>query len=222
MYLHKQYTFFWGLLASLFLIVSTAVTADDKMPAPQALVKQASDDMLVALAENEAELEKDPTRIYALVQDILMPHFDFEKMSKLALGRAWRDLSPEQQAKFVDGFQLLLVRTYATAMLEYTDEEIRFTTFRDDLSKKRVSVPMEVIQASGPSIPMSLSLYQNDSDDWKVYDVKIDGISLVTNYRSSFNRDIRSKGVDKLIADLSARNDKARTDVSDENQADDG
>lgn len=212
MRLDNKNTFFWGLLASLFMLVSTAVTADEEMPAPQALVKQASDDMQAALEENEAELKEDPTRIYNLVQDILMPHFDFEKMSKLALGRAWRDLSADQQTKFVDEFQLLLVRTYSTAMLEYTDEEIRFTTFRDDLSKKRVSVPMEVVQSSGPSIPMSLSLYQNDSDDWKVYDVKIDGISLVTNYRSSFNRDLRSKGADKLIEELSARNDKARTD----------
>lgn len=222
MRLYGKNSIFWGILASLFLMVSTAVSADDEMPAPQALVKQASDDMLRALEENEAELEEDPTRIYDLVQDILMPNFDFEKMGKLALGHAWRDLSSEQQERFVDEFQLLLVRTYATAMLEYTDEEIRFTTFRDDVSKKRVSVPMEVVQSSGPSIPMSLSLYQNDCDDWKVYDVKIDGISLVTNYRSSFNRDIRAKGADKLIEELAARNDKARPeDVPDEIKPDD-
>lgn len=224
MRLNIKNIFFSSLLASLFLFMTTAVSAaNDEMPAPQALVKEASDDMLSALEENEAELEEDPTKIYDLVQDILMPHFDFEKMSKLALGFAWRDLSGEQQARFVEEFQLLLVRTYSTAMLEYADEEIRLTAFRDDLSKKRVSVPMEVVQASGSAIPMSLSLYQNDSDDWKVYDVKIDGISLVTNYRSSFNRDIRSKGADKLIEELSARNDKARPeDIPDEIKPDNG
>lgn len=224
MRLHAKNTFFGGLLASLFLLMSMAVSAaEEEMPAPQALVKESSDTMLKALEDNEAELEEDPTRIYQLVQDILMPHFDFEKMSKLALGFAWRDLSSEQQTKFVEEFQLLLVRTYSTAMLEYADEEIRFTAFRDDLSKKRVSVPMEVVQSSGSAIPMSLSLYQNDSDEWKVYDVKIDGISLVTNYRASFSRDIRAKGADKLIEELSDRNDKARPeDVPDEIKPDDG
>ncbi len=96
-------------------------------------------------------------------------------------------------------------------MLEYTDEEIRFLPFRDDLSKKRVDVPMEVVQKGGPGIPMTLSLYQKSDDEWKVYDVKIEGISLVTNYRSSFSRDINNGGVDKLIEDLAQRNEKAKS-----------
>ena len=180
------------------------------MPEPQALVKEASDNMLKALKDNEAELETNPQKIYTLVQDILFPHFDFERMAKLALGLSWRDASPEQQAKFVEEFRLLLVRTYATAMLEYTNEEIRFLPFRDDVEKGRVSVPMEVVQPNGPSVPMALSLYKNKNDEWKVYDVKIEGISLVTNYRSSFNRDIRTSGMDALIENLAKRNDKAR------------
>jgi phospholipid transport system substrate-binding protein len=96
-------------------------------------------------------------------------------------------------------------------MLEYTNEEIRLLPFRDDVSKKRVTVPMEVIQPAGPSIPMALSLFQNDSSEWKVYDVKIDGISLVTNYRSSFATEIRNKGVDSLISDLAERNAKLKS-----------
>jgi phospholipid transport system substrate-binding protein len=131
-------------------------------------------------------------------------------MSKLALGKNWRSADDEQQARFVDEFRLLLIRTYSTAMLEYTDEEIRFLPFRDDLSRKRVSVPMEVVQPAGPSIPMALSLYQNKGGDWKVYDVKIDGISLVTNYRSSFDNEIRKGGMDKLIEDLAERNAKIK------------
>ena len=143
------------------------------MPEPQALVKEASDNMLKALKDNEAELETNPQKIYTLVQDILFPHFDFERMAKLALGLSWRDASPEQQAKFVEEFRLLLVRTYATAMLEYTNEEIRFLPFRDDVEKGRVSVPMEVVQPNGPSVPMALSLYKNKNDEWKVYDLSL-------------------------------------------------
>lgn len=198
-------------LMAAFLLGMLAFSASAQaMPEPQALVKEASDNMLKALKDNEAELETNPQKIYTLVQDILFPHFDFERMAKLALGLSWRDASAEQQAKFVEEFRLLLVRTYATAMLEYTNEEIRFLPFRDDVEKGRVSVPMEVVQPNGPSVPMALSLYKNKNDEWKVYDVKIEGISLVTNYRSSFNRDIRTSGMDALIENLAKRNDKAR------------
>jgi phospholipid transport system substrate-binding protein len=166
--------------------------------------------MLKALKDHEAELETNPDKIYELVESILMPHFDFEKMSKLALGKNWRAANDEQRVRFIEEFRLLLIRTYSTAMLEYTDEEIRFLPFRDDLSRKRVTVPMEVLQAAGPSIPMALSLYQNKDDAWKVYDVKIDGISLVTNYRSSFANEIRNGGMEQLINNLAERNAKVK------------
>ena len=131
-------------------------------------------------------------------------------MSKLALGKNWRKASPEQRERFIEEFRLLLVRTYTTAMLEYSDEEIVFLTFRDDLAKKKVKVRMEILQAGGPSIPMALSMYLNKQDAWKVYDVKIDGISLVTNYRSTFATEIRKGGVALLIDNLAARNAKVK------------
>ncbi len=199
------------MLAALMLAFSPVKASAEAMPEPQALVKKASDDMLKALKDNEAELEADPEKIYELVEDILMPHFDFEKMSKLALGKNWRAANADQRERFIEEFRLLLIRTYSTAMLEYTDEEILMLPFRDDLSRKRVTVPMEVVQKGGPSIGMSLSLYQNKQDAWKVYDVKIDGISLVTNYRSSFANEIRSGGMDQLIKDLAERNQKVKT-----------
>ncbi len=198
------------LLAAFILSMLALSASAHAMPEPQALVKEASDNMLKAMKENESELESNPQKIYLLVQEILFPHFDFERMAKLALGLSWRDASAEQKTKFVEEFRLLLVRTYATAMLEYTNEEIRFLPFRDDIEKGRVSVPMEVVQPNGPSVPISLALYKNRNNEWKVYDVKIEGISLVTNYRSSFNQDIRTHGMDALIASLAKRNDKAR------------
>jgi phospholipid transport system substrate-binding protein len=197
-------------MAGFFLATSLTVSADS-MPVPQALVKNASDEMLKALKDNKAELNQNPDKIYSLVEQILMPYFDFEKMSKLALGKNWRQLDNEQRVKFVEEFRLLLIRTYSTAMLEYTNEEIRLLPFRDDVSRKRVTVPMEVVQPAGPPIPMSLALYENDDNAWKVYDVKIDGVSLVTNYRSSFATQIRNKGVDNLISDLADRNAKLKS-----------
>lgn len=198
------------MLAALMLAFSPLKASAEAMSEPQALVKKASDDMLKALKDNEAELQEKPEKIYELVEAILMPHFDFEKMSKLALGKNWRSADADQRERFIEEFRLLLIRTYSTAMLEYTDEEIKMLPFRDDLSRKRVTVPMEVVQKGGPSIGMSLSLYQNKQDAWKVYDVKIDGISLVTNYRSSFANEIRSGGIDQLIKNLAERNQKVK------------
>ncbi|MEC9314155.1 MAG: ABC transporter substrate-binding protein, partial [Pseudomonadota bacterium] len=107
-------------LAAVMLAFSPLKASAEAMPEPQALVKKASDDMLKALKDNEAELQADPEKIYDLVEDILMPHFDFEKMSKLALGKNWRSADADQRKRFVEEFRLLLIRTYSTAMLEYT------------------------------------------------------------------------------------------------------
>ena len=200
------------ILVMMFSVITiSAVQAnEDGLSAPQILVKNASDKMLQALRDNRAELEENPSAIYALVEEIIMPNFDFKKMSKLALGKNWRKANTEQRERFTEEFRLLLVRTYSTAMLEYADEEIRLLPFHGDLSKKKVKVGMEILQPGGPSIPMTLAMYLNKAEQWKVYDIKIDGISLVTNYRSSFATQIRNDGMDKLIDDIAKRNEKVK------------
>jgi len=203
------FTLLLAMVTTLFFS-SSAVMADETVSEPQALVKDASDRMLQALKDNEDKIEEDPRFVYGLVDDILLPNFDFAKMSKLALGKNWRKANTAQRERFIGEFRLLLVRTYTTAMLEYSDEEIVFLPFRDDLAKKRVTVAMEILQPGGPSIPMALSMYLNKQNAWKVYDVKIDGISLVTNYRSTFAAEIRQGGMEKLIDNLAARNEKVK------------
>lgn len=198
-----------AMIVSLF-IAPTAVTRADDVAEPLAIVQDATERMLQALKDNKEQLEEDSTLIYSLVQDILLPSFDFGKMSKLALGKNWRKADSGQREQFTEEFRLLIVRTYSTAMLEYANEEIKFLPFRGDLKKKKVSVKMEILQPGGPSIPMALSMYLNKENDWKVYDVKIDGISLVTNYRSTFASRIRNEGMDKLIARLATRNEKVK------------
>ncbi|NOQ81127.1 MAG: ABC transporter substrate-binding protein [Methylophaga sp.] len=198
------------LILFSLLMVPTISQADDIEALPQALVKDATERMLQALKDNKTELDEDSSVIYGLVQEILMPNFDFDKMSKLALGKNWRKADSEQRLRFTEEFRLLLVRTYSTAMLEYTDEEIHFVPFNGDLEKKKVKVKMEILQSGGPSIPMALSMYLNKENAWKVYDVKIDGISLVTNYRTTFSTRIRNEGMDKLIDSIAARNEKVK------------
>ena len=191
-----------------FLLMPSVVFAE--VPMPQALIKTSSDRMQKALKENKTTIEKNPSFVYGLVDKILLPNFDFSKMSKLALGKNWRKATTAQRERFVGEFRLLLVRTYSTAMLEFIDGDIVFLPFRGDLAKKKVKVKMEIARLDGPTIPMALSMYHNKQKKWMVYDVKIDGISLVTNYRSTFATEIRNDGMDKLIETLSTRNQKVK------------
>ena len=197
------------LTALPFFLMPSMVCAE--VPVPQALIKDSSDRMQQSLKENKATIEKNPSFVYGLVEKILLPNFDFSKMSKLALGKKnWRKANTAQRERFIGEFRLLLVRTYSTAMLEFIDGDIVFLPFRGDLAKKKVRVKMEIARPGGPSIPMALSMYLNKQNKWMVYDVKIDGISLVTNYRSTFATEIRNDGMDKLIDNLSARNQKVK------------
>ena len=200
----------WLILLTILPVFLMASVVFAEVPVPQALIKDYSDRMQQALKDHKQTIEKNPSFVYGLVDDILLPNFDFSKMSKLALGKNWRKANTAQRKRFTGEFRLLLVRTYSTAMLEFTDGDIAFLPFRDDLAKKKVKVKMEIARPSGASIPMSLSMYLNKQKKWMVYDVKIDGISLVTNYRSTFATEIRNDGMDKLIENLSTRNQKVK------------
>lgn len=204
----KPVIFLLTFAAICILFVAPGGAKAQELNPPQLVLQEASDKMLNALIEYKAELDQKPEKIFPLVEEILIPHFDFDRMSRLALGRSWNDATQQQQQRFVDEFRMLLVRTYATAMLQYTDEEFRFMPFHDDLSKRRVDVPIQVIRRGAPNVPVAISMFQNNEGDWKVYDVKIEGVSLVTTYRSTFNRDIRNEGIEKLIESISMRNRK--------------
>lgn len=204
----KLMTFVNALTGLILLLLTPAAFSAEDLTPPQLVLQEASDKMLHALNEHEQALDETPEKIFDLVEDILIPHFDFERMARLALGRSWRDATETQQQRFVEAFRRLLVRTYATAILEYSGEEFRFLPFRDDLSRRRVDVPVQVIRPGAPNVPVSISMFQNDAGAWKVYDVKIEGISFVTTYRSSFNRDIRNDGFDHLIQKISQRNQR--------------
>lgn len=195
-----------SLLLSLFL--NGIAAADDLQP--DVLVRQTSDRMLAVLKEQHDVIKAEPKRLYGLVDDIVLPHFDFERMARWVLGKHWRQASPQQQQAFVDQFRTLLVRTYGTALLEYSNQKVNFLPSRIGADAKDVVVRTEVLKAGGPPIPISYSMIHKD-DGWKVYDVTIDGISLVSNYRTTFATEIRTSGIDGLIQRLADRNAQGGT-----------
>jgi len=173
-------------------------------PPGQVVVRNTTAQMIEALRRDREVIAADRAHLYSLVADIILPHLDFARMSRRVLGKYWRRASGAQRDRFLREFQTLLVRTYATALAEYRDQTIRYLTprARDDTE---LTVRTQVQQQAGPPIPIDYQLH-HANDEWKVYDIAIDGVSLVINYRSSFAAEIRKGGIDGLIARLAKHN----------------
>lgn len=192
------------LLLSLFIGLSASGSFAANIE-PDELIKQTSEKVLSALDLNKEKYESKPEELFKLVNDIILPHLDFKAMSKLALGKNWRKANDDQQLRFTDAFKSMLIRTYSKSLTEYAGQEIKFLPYHPPAEGKRTTKVKTVIdQGTGPEIPITYSL-RIKNDIWKVYDIKIDGISLVTNYRNSFASDIRKVGIDGLIEKLLAK-----------------
>ncbi len=171
------------------------------------LVRSTSNQVLEKIIDKKQELNQSPEKIFDLVNATVAPHFDFPRMSRMVLGKYWRKASDEQKRAFIEQFQALLVRTYAIALLNYSDQAIIYLPPRTQTDRSKVMVRTEVKSSGAPSIPINYRLRLNEGS-WKVYDVIIDNISLVSNYRTGFSNQIRRKGLDSLIAQLKEKNDK--------------
>lgn len=195
-----------GLIAVLVLLMAGLGTSwGAAADSPAELVKENSRQLLEALRENREALNKDPSLIYNLVDDIVVPHFDFQAMSQWVLGRYWRQATPEQRSRFVEEFRTFLVRNYATALLEYSGEEIHFPPTPAVGDNQDVTVRSEIRPRRGPAIPVNYSMHLKEGE-WKVYDVTIEGVSQVITYRGTFADMIRRDGMDGLINTLADRN----------------
>lgn len=172
---------------------------------PQQLVRDTSSRMLAAMRAEQDSISQDPARLYLLVEEIVLPNFDFRRMSQWVLGRNWRTATPQQRELFVVEFRQLLVRTYGSALLEYADEELVYLPFTEATDAKNVTVRTEIDQPGIGVIPINYSMYRSNAG-WKVYDISISGVSLVTNYRSTYGSIIRNDGIDHLIGQLAERN----------------
>lgn len=190
------------LLSLTLLLAPVAVTAAH--PAGE-VVKDTADEVLERLRADKEKLEQDSDQIYALVYEMIIPHFDFKGMSKWVLGRNWRQASEEQREQFTKEFQTLLVRTYAKALLEYSDEDIKYAPVQEKEGAKLVKVQTEVKQSSSSNIPINYTMHQVDGE-WKVVDVSVNGVSLVSTYRGSFASEVRRNGMEGLLEKLAERN----------------
>jgi len=192
-----------GWLAVASMLLPFSVSAQES--APDALVKSVTNDVL-AIVRQDKEIQSGNTkRAIELVEQKVSPHFNFARMTQLAVGRDWRKADPQQQAALSQEFKTLLVRTYSNALTSYKNQVIEFRPTRMQPSDTDVTVRTEVKQPGARPISIDYSLEQN-SEAWKVYDVVVAGVSLVTNYRESFASEVRNGGIDGLIKSLQKKN----------------
>ncbi|MFO1306304.1 MAG: ABC transporter substrate-binding protein [Burkholderiales bacterium] len=186
----------------LFAFVAAGALAQE---APDALVKRVSQETLATIKSDPKVQAGDQARIREVVETKLLPYFDFERITALAMGRNWRQATPEQQKQLVEQFRQLLVRTYSGALAQYRDQTLDYKPLRADASATEVTVRTEVIRQGQAPVQIDYSMAKGNPG-WKVYDVIVGGVSLVTNYRDEFNEQIKNGGIDGLIKTLQAKN----------------
>jgi phospholipid transport system substrate-binding protein len=196
------------LLIILAALGSSRLAAEEQ--SPEELVRQTTDRMLVLLTRNRATIEADRSTLYGFVDEVVLPHFDFNRMAQWVLGKYWRTASKEQRERFVEQFRNLLVRTYGTLLLDYSGQTIDYLPARAGSDGDTVNIRTQINDKDGTKVQVDYALYRRGAG-WKVYDVRVNGISLVSNYRNTFGSKVRQDGIDSLIEDLAQRNKQAST-----------
>lgn len=190
--------------AVLFLVLILPAFAAE--PTPAQIATEVTDKTIPLLRANKAEYNRDHKKLYAMVDEHVLPHFDFRAMSKTVLGRYWREASEDQRQRFTQEFRELLVRTYATALLKYNNEQIVYLPFRMDPDSRIATVHSVVRRTDGgPPVAINYSFYHT-AKGWKVYDLSVEGASLVTTYQATYAERVRKDGLDALIASLAQDN----------------
>ena len=207
----------WLTLFCLCLGGLSIAGADEALAPPQQVIQKTADQLQVSL--QKPEYKANFTKATALVDQIINPHVDFDRVSIMVLGKHWRTATPAQKEQFKQQFRLLLVRTYTTAFTEYANWKIRYLPLESEGSDKRTLVKTEILPSGGEPVAVNYRMV-NEGTEWKVYDILIEGISLLQNYRSSFNDEIEQSGsLDQLIAHLTERNAAAMSGVGGEAKA---
>ncbi len=192
------YTLFFGLI----LAVSPLFAQEE---APDVKIKKVTEDVLTIVRQDKDIQSGNTQKAIELVEARVLPHFNFQHMTALAMGRDWNKASPEQKKRLSEEFKTLLVRTYSNALTSYRDQTLRYKPLKMQAGDTEVVVKTEVVQPGAKPIQLDYSL-EKQGNDWKVYDVIVAGVSLVSNYRDTFNQEVRANGVDGLIQMLVNKN----------------
>ncbi|HEB83272.1 MAG TPA: ABC transporter substrate-binding protein [Gammaproteobacteria bacterium] len=197
------------LLLGIFPVAQAVQAQPEESPVE--MLERTSNQVIEILRNDMDELKKNPDKVYRIVDEYILPHLDDVTMAKLALGKNWKKATREQKLEFVESFRNLLIRTYSKSLLEFSDQEIRYFPVKVPPDAKKISVKAEVIQPGGPPVPLAYRM-RVKNNMWKVYDIKVDGVSLVTSYRGTFTQEIRKSGIEGLLEYLREKNQQLASD----------
>lgn len=204
--LRNRTTAWRAWLTAVALGLSFSLAQAQATKAPDALIKEVSTDVLDSLRADKSIKQGDVQKVIALVDQKVMPHVDFQRMTSASVGRYWREATPEQQKQLQEQFKILLVRTYSGALAQVQDQTVELKPSRSNPDDKEVVIRTEV-KGRGDPIQLDYRLEQTPNG-WKIYDVNVLGVWLVQSYRSSFAQEIGANGVDGLIKKLIERNSR--------------
>jgi phospholipid transport system substrate-binding protein len=172
---------------------------------PDQLVQKITDEVLAAVKSDKQLAAGDRQKAIKLAEEKVLPYIDFEHATRLAVGRAWSQASPEQKKRLVTEFRNMLVRTYANAIQGYEGQTLKVLPARGKQDPEDTTVRAQFIRAGGQPLPIEFHMRQADKD-WKVYDIVVEGVSLVMTYRSEFDAVVKQEGIDGLIKRLASKN----------------
>src|SRR3954447_21322266 len=189
-------------LSSWFLVASAGA---QEMTPPDVLVKNVTTEVVDIIAKDKEIRSGNRAKLIEVIDAKVLPHFDFNSMTQLAMGQNWKSATPEQKKRLTEEFRTLLVRTYASALAAYSEQKFDFRPLRAKPTDTDVTVQVRVIQPGAQPVPLDYSMEKTPTG-WKVYDVMVGGVSLVANYRTEFSTVVRNSGIDALIKDLQTKN----------------
>lgn len=198
-----------GFAFALLLGVATIPLALADTPTPDQVVQGIADDLGKAIEGHQAELKNDRDKLITMIDGILLPRFDIDYASILVLGQHARSSTPAQRTRFAKAFYESIAHRYAEGLLNYTRGKVRVLPSKGELSDKRSIVRTEVVLDDGKLLAVDYAFRKTKAGDWKAYDVIIEGISYITNYRNQVNAEIRKTSLDDLITRLENQGDKA-------------
>ena len=193
------------MLALLTVALLPAAAAAQNVVPPDALVKSVTQDVVELISKDQEIKSGSRAKLISVIEEKVLPHFNFTAMTALAMGQNWGKASPEQKKQLTEAFKTLLVRTYASALSAYSNQKFDFRPLRAKSTDTDVTVNVRVLQPGGQPVTLDYSM-EKTASGWKVYDVMVGGVSLVANYRTEFANMVRASGIDGLIKDLQAKN----------------
>jgi phospholipid transport system substrate-binding protein len=191
--------------AVLLAFLAGVMPARAQELAPDQLVKTVTLEVVDLIVKDKEIQSGNRAKLIGLIDAKVLPHFNFNAMTALALGQSWNKATPEQKKRLTEEFRTLLVRTYASALAAYSEQKFDFRPLRAKPTDTDVTVQVRVLQAGAQPVPIDYSM-EKTAAGWKVYDVMVGGVSLVANYRTEFNNVVRQSGIDGLVKDLNAKN----------------